>query len=498
MSQGKNHKVPRRTTLFFKYFRVTLAIIIITIIAMGFVFTLFLTNYWTGTTVDTLKSNALNVAMTAEGLFSSGRMESDEAEANLILCNSLNMVSESLGADVFMTNLSGEIVLCKDIIDSKLEVKNGGKCETHGGYTVPERIIDATSGDGYYTVDTLDGLYGESSIIVGKSVEYDGKLIGYIYAATPVRDVVTPYALQMLRLFGGAATISIVVAVILIYFFSYGLTKPLEEMSKVTKLYARGDFSKTIKVKGNDELSDLAENLNAMGQSLAIIEESRKSFVANVSHELKTPMTSIGGFIDGILDGTIPQSEEGKYLRIVSDEVKRLSTLVMTMLTLSKIEAGEEKLHASETELRGLLFGALLKFEKPIEDAGINVEGFEDMPSAKVVADENMLYQVIYNLYDNAVKFTNNGGTINTSVSELPDRVTVSITNSGVGMSEEEQKRVFERFYKVDKSRSEHVKGVGLGLNLAKTIVELHGGEIQVSSTPGVSTTFSFWVPKNQ
>ena len=319
MSQGKNHKVPRRTTLFFKYFRVTLAIIIMTIIAMGFVFTLFLTNYWTGTTVDTLKSNALNVAMTAEGLFSSGRMESDEAEANLILCNSLNMVSESLGADVFMTDLSGKIVLCKDIIDSKLEVKNGGKCAIHDGYTVPKRIINATSGDGYYTIDTLEGLYGESSIIVGKSVEYDGKLIGYIYAATPVRDVVTPYALQMLRLFGGAATISIVVAVILIYFFSYGLTKPLEEMSRVTKLYARGDFSKTIKVKGNDELSDLAESLNSMGQSLAIIEESRKSFVANVSHELKTPMTSIGGFIDGILDGTIPQSEESKYLRIVSD-----------------------------------------------------------------------------------------------------------------------------------------------------------------------------------
>ena len=139
-----------------------------------------------------------------------------------------------------------------------------------------------------------------------------------------------------------------------------------------------------------------------------------------------------------------------------------------------------------------------MKFEKPIEDAGINVDGFEDMPSVKVVADENMLYQVAYNLYDNAVKFTNEGGTVSTSVLELPDRVTVSITNSGVGMSEEEQKRVFERFYKVDKSRSEHVKGVGLGLNLAKTIVELHGGEIQVSSIPGTSTTFSFWVPKKQ
>lgn len=498
MPQGKKYKVPRRTTLFFKYFRVTLAIIVITIISMGFVFALFLTNYWTGTTVDSLKSNALNVAMTAEGLFSSGRMTDDEAEANLILCNSLNMVSESLDADVFMTDLSGEIVLCKDIIDSKLEVKNGGKCTVHDGYIVPKRIIDATSGDGYYTIDTLEGLYGENSIIVGKSVEYDGKLIGYIYAATPVRDVITPYAIQMLRLFGGAATISIVVAVILIYIFSYGLTKPLEEMSRITKLYARGDFSQTIKVRGNDELSDLAGNLNAMGQSLAIIEESRKSFVANVSHELKTPMTSIGGFIDGILDGTIPHSEESKYLKIVSDEVKRLSTLVMTMLTLSKIEAGEEKLHASETELRRLLFNALIKFEKPIEDAGIEVEGFEEMPSVKVIADENMLYQVVYNLYDNAVKFTNNGGTIKTDVAELPDRVVVSITNSGVGMTEEEQKRVFERFYKVDKSRSEHVKGVGLGLNLAKTIVELHGGEIQVNSTPGESTTFSFWVPKNQ
>ncbi len=271
MSQGKKIIIPRRTTLFIKYFRVTLAIIIITIIAMGCVFALFLTNYWTGSTVDTLKSNAFNVAMTAEGLFSSGRMNEDEAEANLILCNSLNMVSESLGADVFMTDLSGKIVLCKDIIDSKLEVKNEGKCTFHDGYVVPKRIVDATSGDGYYTIDTLEGLYGERSIIVGKSVEYDGKLIGYIYAASPVRDVIAPYAIQMLKLFGGAATISVVIAVILIYLFSYGLTRPLEEMSRITKLYARGDFSKTIKVRGNDELSDLAGNLNAMGQSLAII-----------------------------------------------------------------------------------------------------------------------------------------------------------------------------------------------------------------------------------
>ncbi len=165
------------------------------------------------------------------------------------------------------------------------------------------------------------------------------------------------------------------------------------------------------------------------------------------------------------------------------------------MLTLSKIEAGEENLHYSTTDLNQLLFNALLSFESAVEEGGFVIEGFEDLPHIKVQADPELLFQVAYNLFDNAVKFTNKGGTIRVGMEETEGRALVSISNSGKGIPEEEIHRIFERFYKVDKSRSEHVKGVGLGLNLAQDIVELHGGDIYAESEPGGFTSFRFWIP---
>jgi len=499
MSKEKK-RVPMRNTLFFKYFAITMAIIVVTIVAIAIVFLIFLANYWTGTSVDTLTRNVLNVSETAEDLFKSGKAENDNAEANLVLCNSLTMVSNAIDADVFMTNLNGDIILCKDLLNSNMEVVNQGECHTHEGFTMPQRILLSTESeedDSYYTMDELEGLYDDLSIVVGTCINYKGSCIGYIYAVTPVSSGLGPYISGMINMFFGASVISIVVALIMAYIFSYGLTKPLQDMSRITYQYAKGDFSQRIKTKGNNEITDLGNALNEMAQSLAVLDDSRKSFVANVSHELKTPMTSIGGFIDGILDGTIPEEESKFYLKIVSNEVKRLSTLVVTMLTLSKIEAGEAELKHSDTDMNNLLFNALLSFENAIETSKIEIQGFEDLPSVKIKADEKMLFQVAYNLFDNAVKFTNEGGKIIVEMKDEPNRVTVLISNTGRGISKENLKRVFERFYKVDKSRSEHVMGVGLGLNLAKNIVELHGGEIHVDSVENELTTFSFWVPKN-
>jgi len=205
-------------------------------------------------------------------------------------------------------------------------------------------------------------------------------------------------------------------------------------------------------------------------------------------------MTTISGFIDGILDGTIPFTQERHYLTIVSKEVKRLARLVVTMLTLSKIEVGEEKLNYTEVDMNELLFRALLGFENSINQAGFFIEGFDTMPSVKVPGDEEMLFQVCYNLFDNAVKFTEDYGTIRVRMRQDDERVTVAISNTGKGIPAEDLHRIFERFYKVDKSRSEHVKGVGLGLNLARDIIQLHNGEIRVDSENGF-TTFSFWIP---
>ena len=235
-----------------------------------------------------------------------------------------------------------------------------------------------------------------------------------------------------------------------------------------------------------------------MATSLATQESSRRSFVANVSHELKTPMTTIGGFIDGILDGTIPPEKEKHYLEIVSGETKRLSRLVTAMLNMSKIEAGELRLQPKAFDLSQEIFNTMLNFEQLIEKKHIDIQGLDTLQPNVIYADRDMLHQVIYNLVDNAVKFTENG-VISVSMSRTAENTTVAIRNTGTsGISSEELSRVFERFYKVDKSRSYDTKGAGLGLYICKTIIEMHGGTIGARSDGNDYVEFSFTIPNEQ
>ena len=199
--------------------------------------------------------------------------------------------------------------------------------------------------------------------------------------------------------------------------------------------------------------------------------------------------------IDGILDGTIPPEEEKKYLSIVSSEVKRLSRMVVSMLNISKIEAGEIKLAETKYDVSKQIFETLLSFEKTIDEKNIEIVGFEDMNGVIIEADRDLIQQVIYNLLDNAVKFTPQGGTIKLSAVSNSEGTRVAIRNSGAGVSEEEIARIFERFYKVDKSRSFDTKGVGLGLYIVKTIINMHDGEITASSKQGEYTEFAFEIP---
>ena len=174
-------------------------------------------------------------------------------------------------------------------------------------------------------------------------------------------------------------------------------------------------------------------------------------------------MTTIAGFIDGILDGTIPKEQESKYLHIVSDEVKRLSRLVKSMLDLSRIDSGEMKLHPSRFDITHTVVTTLLTFEQKIDEKGIEIRGLEEAAPQEVWGDQDLLHQVVYNLIENAVKFTNEGGYIAVQVSDSIDRTTVVIENSGPGIAPEDLPMIFERFYKTDKSRSRDKNGMGWG-----------------------------------
>ena len=209
-------------------------------------------------------------------------------------------------------------------------------------------------------------------------------------------------------------------------------------------------------------------------------------------------MTTIAGFIDGILDGTIPKEQEDKYLHIVSDEVKRLSRLVKSMLDLSRIDSGEMQLHPTNFDITNTIVTTLLTFEQKIDEKGIEIRGLEEARPQMVLGDQDLLHQVVYNLIENAVKFTNDGGAISVQVSDSIDRTTVVIENTGPGIAPEDLPMIFERFYKTDKSRSRDKNGMGLGLYIVRTILKLHGGDIAVSSAVGQFCRFEFTIPKPQ
>ena len=209
-------------------------------------------------------------------------------------------------------------------------------------------------------------------------------------------------------------------------------------------------------------------------------------------------MQTIGGFVDGILDGTIPPERQNQYLRIVSDEVKRLSRLVWSMLNISRIEAGETKITPVDFNIVETIIQTLFNFEHLIEKKHVEVGGLEDVGKVMVKADPDLIHQVVYNLIDNAVKFVDEGGKISFRFETKGTMTSFTVRNSGEGISKEEIQRVFEKFYKTDRSRGLDKRGVGLGLYIVRTIVNLHGGEIVVRSMDGEYCEFTVSLPSGR
>ncbi len=483
--------------LFAKYLTIMTSLILVSYLVLTTALTVFLS-----TRVATEKESLLteNVKLNAEyseRLFLNCTTQDELNNALIIICNNLGVTSNAIDADVFFCNSDGKVVLCKeDFLYNYSSNSNG--CMLHKGYQIPESIMTATQKGTYFSSTKIQGLFSERTFFAGCPVAVNGEYIGTVFASTPVQSSLKEYAGKIMSMYFTSALFAAVLSFLVVYAFTAKLTNPLRQMSNATKAYAQGDFSKRVTVRGADEFAELCQSFNRMASALSILESSRRSFVANVSHELKTPMTTIGGFIDGMLDGTIPPEKHDEYLQIVSNEIKRLSRLVTSMLNLSKIEAGELELKYNNMDILPLIIDCLLTFEQEIDKKNITVTGLEKMTPVVVNADKDMIYQVIYNLCDNAVKFTNDGGEISVFAGENSDNQScIAIQNTGDGISSEEIGRIFERFYKVDKSRSYDVKSAGLGLYLCKTIVEMHKGQIYAESAEGQFTRFTVVFPKN-
>lgn len=288
-------------------------------------------------------------------------------------------------------------------------------------------------------------------------------------------------------------------ALIAVYFISDRVTAPLKDMSTAAKNFAAGDLESRVVVHGDDEIAELGMAFNQMAASLQNLDVVRNTFLSNVSHDLRTPMTTIAGFIDGIRDGVIPYEKQGHYLDIVSTEVHRLSRLVASLLDLSRIQAGERKFVMKPFDICEMARQILISCEQRLVEKDLQVEFLCDEDNMQVLADHDAIYQILYNLCDNAIKFSKEGGQYRITISERTDikhKIQVSVYNTGEGIAQDDIPFVFERFYKGDKSRGLDKKGAGLGLYIAKTIIAAHNEEIWVTSEHGKDCQFSITLAK--
>ncbi|MBQ8372431.1 MAG: HAMP domain-containing histidine kinase [Clostridia bacterium] len=282
-------------------------------------------------------------------------------------------------------------------------------------------------------------------------------------------------------------------AIIATYFITDRITHPLKMMTRASKNFAKGDFSERVKVDGKDEVAQLATAFNQMADSLESLESMRNSFLANVSHDLRTPMTTISGFIDGITSGAIPPEEQNHYLGIISAEVHRLSRLVSELLDISRLESGDRKFELADFDITEVARLIIISFEQKLEEKKLDVEFISDDDVMIANADKDAIYQVLYNLCHNAIKFSRENGRFFIRIKNIPGKkISVSVYDDGQVLTAEDAAKIFDRFYKTDKSRGLDKNGVGLGLYICKTIIDAHGEKIYVEPhAEGCEFTFT-------
>ena len=467
---------------FSRSFSTAAAILLIALTVLGASFQVQVNNYLKESTVSALQQDADVIANLAAAYSIDGQLTSPDFLLNL------DVVSQVTDADMIICDSNGSILPCSDALMG---------CDHNGVIFNQEYIQKVISNSGDMATGIIKGLYTDERYIVSEPIVNDAGVSGVVIVSTPTAAA-TQIMNRISNIFLTASAFVVLIAVFAVSAFARRESRPMRDMAKAANAFAHGNLEARVKIDEDcsEEMEELALAFNNMASSLQKSEYQRQEFVANVSHELKTPMTTIAGYVDGILDGTIPPQRQSYYLQIVSDETKRLSRLVRSMLDISQLQKEEgipeeKKMHFDLEEAMGQV---LITFEKKINDKRLEVE--VDMPEHPVytMANRDYVIQVIYNLIDNAVKFCPEGKTLGLKIREGGSKAYISISNDGDTIPPEELPLVFDRFHKLDKSRSQNRDGWGLGLYIVKTIVCSHGEDISVSSKDG-KTEFTFTMP---
>ena len=471
-------------TTFSRTFSTTLMILFLALLLVGTSFQALVEDYLTDSAVTELQQNSDAIANLASAYYSEGSLLNRGFMVNL------DVASRVSGADTIIFNIDGQVMLCSEVLSG---------C-SHQGLRLSEGYLQKVlENGGDVATGTIPQLYEEPRFVVSSLIkDYStGQNLGIVVVSRPTYDTSSIMS-KISNIFMMVSMLVMSVCFVAMLIILKRQSEPLKQMAGVARSFGHGDLDSRVRLSQDypEEVEELALAFNNMAQELQKSEYQRKEFVANVSHELKTPMTTISGYVDGILDGTIPQERHRYYLHIVSDETKRLSRLVRSMLDISRLQdqggiTDDKKVHFDLEETMGQV---LITFEKKITDKNLDV--VVDMPDHPVFtfASQDMITQVLYNLIDNAVKFCPDGGTLGLKIKPAGNKVYISVSNDGETIPSEELPLLFDRFHKIDKSRSQNRDGWGLGLYIVKTIVCSHGENISVSSRDG-RTEFTFTMP---
>lgn len=358
--------------------------------------------------------------------------------------------------------------------------------------TVIESFDIRDFGSKYYMVNRFYDIFSENHLTVFAPITPNYKVRGYVLIHKPISDIYA-YSYELLNVVYITMLFIFLLAFVILLLFSLLIYRPIRKITSVADAYIDGDFSQKIDIQTHDELGHLAAVFDYMANELNTLEDDQRKFVSNVSHDFRSPLTSIKGYIEAILDGTIPYEMQDKYLNIILFETERLNKLTSSILELNKFGShGKTILYMKSFDINYIIRMTALTFEGICSEKHISIELILSGQNLYVTADLAKIQQVIYNLTDNAIKFSYPDSSITIETTEKNGKVFVSVKDSGIGIPGDSLKKIWERFYKTDVSRGKDKRGTGLGLSIVKEIIQAHDENINVISTEGVGTEFIF------
>lgn len=427
-----------------------------------------------------------------ELLYDQGRKVAREAAQVLYLgnansrslINDLQVLDKFLNAHIWVVDDGGIIVAVSGSNEERLLERSIRESD----------LAILAKGDSIEKRGDFEGMLKEPSLSVGYPVFVNNRFSGAVLVHASLLEIEESFR-EAYGLILWAILASVAVAYGILYIQIRRISDPLKEINEAAKVIAGGEFQKRLDINTGDEIEELGRSFNNMAESLERIEENRRNLIANISHDLRSPMTSIKGFIEGMLDGTIPGEKREHYLNIVLGESNRLITMTNQLLELNKMQQGELELHEESFELNETIRRKLVAYENRITEKRLKVTLCIYQEKSYVVSDQGLIERVLSNLIDNAVKFTPEEGCIGIKTSEAGRSINVDITNTGAAIGAEELSKVWDRFHKGDASRGLYKGGYGLGLAIVKEIISRLGERISVSSEEDL-VKFSFTIKR--